>query len=65
MAITEGKKMKIGTQVKVKLASGEWYTGKVTAHVTYAADDVRLEVQGNLPRPFVTITRPESVVVMP
>lgn len=54
--------MEIGAQVKVKLASGEWYSGIVVAKKHYSDSDIRLEVHGNKPRPFVTITSESSLV---
>ena len=58
---TRGKEMEIGAQVKVKLASGEWYSGVVVAKKHYSGSDIRLEVHGNKPRPFVTITSESSL----
>jgi len=53
--------MEIGKSVKVKLASGEWYFGKVSAIVPYFHGSTRFEVRGAKPRPFVTITSAESL----
>lgn len=54
--------MNIGDQVRVQLASGEWYLGRVTGLVPYFQGETRFEVQGKHPRPFVTITRRSNLV---
>jgi len=53
--------MNIGTKVSVVLASGETYTGQVTKAVRYFGNEVRYEVQGSVPHPFVTIACAESL----
>lgn len=48
--------MEIGDQVKVQLPAG-WYYGKIVAPAKGFDSDIRWEVHGSKPAPFVTTTR--------
>jgi hypothetical protein len=55
------KAPQVGMQARVRLASGEWYTGKIVRTVRGFGGETRFEVQGAHPRPFTTIAKAQSL----
>lgn len=55
----------LGSKVRVKLGSGQWYTGQIKRTVKDFDGKVKYEVQGEDPKPFVTIAKAKSLVELP